>query len=904
MEVNLFKIKLNESAGAPYLANYSVLVIWDTDTNNFKDVAGNSAIQLLDNNDDPISLQTSGPDLSGISTTVTNFGYKFCDGTTLNTFASVLNTFPYAVRSQAPGHFECTAVVCDLTLDPDSTLITDSTGEGQADGEFTVLATSTAGGVIYSLEPITKGGAQASGTFSGLLAGIYTVYIQDAQGCQITTQVEIKEGQSYGVKYRAEYQCIAEGKEDWTGRIDILERGFTGSLTEVNTGKEPITISYTGEGEGKFKTTISSTATIQLDSDTNFKFVELFIGDERKYKVIFYKDYGSGFEIKWQGFILPTEYEEPYTDPGYIVTVTATDGLADLKDQDFGNLSGNLSLIKVIARCLRNTDLNLNIRSAISRFELNHDTDPEDDPLEQTFVDASIYTDKTCDEVLNYVLIPFGARLFQSKNVWWIISIEDTPFTFSYRQFSPIGIYQSNSTYDPRIYSKGATETQRIVWLNQSGKLMVRPGYRDVIIDYNAGLVNNIFFTGRFEPADIVGSFFKGWSLDISGASGATSGIENVSNGDSTGALFIDFQNAQVGGTAYLVSEQKVFAKSENDRIRFSFQYLIYAIRQLPYLRFDWRLKVGTAYLQPNGQWSSSSARHTIYANNFNQFETFEIETRLNTSLVINNTNMEISLGIYGNHPYDASSLAAFAALTTTSLSTGDQRISLDTIGAVNVLRYYRLEEGNDTTSSPDIIRPDDYGGSNQRVWRLQNTINFVSLVNQVNSFLIDNLKVEYFPDGLEPESPVYTGTINSSNKVDLPVNVFHGDLPESRNAIHIFKNYFRLSDGTPTELWSRSTVSESLPLLSILMADYIGQLPNGVKLQMGQYIGDVDLDFINCIIDTMDSDTIYAPMRLDIMDMSGIYNVETWEVLAGIDGEPPPDTAGYSLGYSLGYRS
>lgn len=42
----------------------------------------------------------------------------------------------------------------------------------------------------------------------------------------------------------------------------------------------------------------------------------------------------------------------------------------------------------------------------------------------------------------------------------------------------------------------------------------------------------------------------------------------------------------------------------------------------------------------------------------------------------------------------------------------------LDSDDASNLVRLYRLESGTDAEASPGIIRPDDYSGSNQRIWR------------------------------------------------------------------------------------------------------------------------------------------------------------------------------------------
>ena len=51
-----------------------------------------------------------------------------------------------------------------------------------------------------------------------------------------------------------------------------------------------------------------------------------------------------------------------------------------------------------------------------------------------------------------------------------------------------------------------------------------------------------------------------------------------------------------------------------------------------------------------------------------------------------------------------------------------------------------------------------------------------------------------------------------------LEVDLYNFDCPDVVNAKNMYNNYFKLSDGTPTEKWARSGVAEELPLTHILL--------------------------------------------------------------------------------------
>jgi hypothetical protein len=287
---------------------------------------------------------TEGPNLffgyDGAATLITTSPYwQACDGTVLRKIGTN-NLFPYCTLSYQPGASECAiAPVCDLDIVIDST--TEASGPSTADGEMEVSGTSSNGTIKYALNNpsfnyMSEG--QTSGTFTGLLPGAYTVYAKDAIGCTDSQYFEIKVTEVYNVLLRLEYDDFMQTEGAFVHKTDILERAYTGEVTEICSGATPGRIKYAGDPNDPNLALIPSYMDIELLTETPGQYQFIFEGDDRKYKVIHYVN----DEIYWTGFIQPALYNEPYIFQPFVVTVTATDGLGQLKDEDFVDEYGNL----------------------------------------------------------------------------------------------------------------------------------------------------------------------------------------------------------------------------------------------------------------------------------------------------------------------------------------------------------------------------------------------------------------------------------------------------------------------------------------------------------------------------------------------------------------------------------
>lgn len=890
---NIYRIRIGDVSDVNYPVGYIVYVKWNDSTNNF-------VVHLHDDGDTYVATRTIGPDLSVDDYILVEYNFKFCSGSTLNTFSFNPVTFPYAERIETAGSSECRVKhVCSVQVT--DVVVTNATTSTAADGQAVVTTTGDDSPFYYSLNS-DFASQQTSSTFTGLMPGNYTAYAksQDYPNCVSSKSFTIGFDSDYGVKYRGDFDSAVQSQlPGYSYRVDILQRGYVGPVIEVKTGETPIVINYQGATEDKYKTIIPSKATIQLMSEENFYFIGLFTGDEREYLVKFYINDGGGFDLEWTGYLLQQGYEEDYKAPPYVVTVVATDGLADLSEIEYDEV-GDKSLMRILSSCISQTDLSLNIRSAVNIYEENHDSGAADDPLDQTYVNT-YFVSGTYASVIDDILKPFGARLFQSQGYWWIIRIEDSiASSLAYREFTTAGVYSSNSTESLRTRIEFPDVSNRLCWTGVP-LMRIRAGYKNAKVIHNLGLENNLFYEGRLHIDDFneETGLFNGIGVELSGA-GISTGLQITKNGDSEHCMFIDFSNAGLVSIANVFTENKTI-ESDNfkDKFKLTFDYLVSPQLRCEYVTFDWAISLsgGNYYLE---NFTNHVTYNTIYTSNFFAWQKFEKDIG-----TLNTTSMQILFALSANHPYNgAASLAGLETIDTDLLDAGERRIALDTIDGDLYLRHYTLEFTTDTEFSPDIIKPLDYATSKKK-WMLDITTPFNLLLPNVGFILIDNIRMQFFPEGEDPaETEDYEIVINAKNKENFEVSVNLGDLPDTSNAVHIYKNYFKLADGTPTEFWSRDTISESNKLLQILVIDLAAQNQIGIRLLNGQLVGDVIHRFHNCLIDAFDGDRAFANMGLEIDYLRNIYNVEMIEVKTGDTNEPPADSAGFTTGFSIGFRS
>jgi hypothetical protein len=551
-------------------------------------------------------------------------------------------------------------------------------------------------------------------------------------------------------------------------------------------------------------------------------------------------------------------------------------------DDDDNLLNGSMKLIKVIHHIMKRTGLNLKIRSGVNIFETNHTTTATSDPLDQTYIDVACYREGTepftCWEVLEAILRPFGARIVLSDNQWLIEEIDRAYEGYAYRVFDTSGNYESNSTYDPVIDVKGSAYLDRAAMVDEDQSMEVIPAHGKIEVKSKLNYIGSIV-SGGFEKEDLLspgsevfkigqGIFtseegFRDWTLrQPSGVSGVSFGRIVVSNrGDSSrtglkttkedltksvGAFYYTPGLGDVLGwsgnlrDAYLESSVKPYEYGPGDELKFYFEYSTPARPEYEFMVLRVVLKVGSNYLQQDLTWGAAESIYRSYPAVSNSLQKFELSVPVPTTTVLVDSTVQVRIYFYAKDFYDygtpsitadpADGVAGLKTLVTTGINY-DYRVDIrqeDTInGVTNAFRAFReLRIAAAAEVLPfGAIQAGDYNATtNPRIWwPIKGIIENTNINNRTRGadlkFYIDNVSLDALINGQPPpEEDVINLTISKYINENLEVELYNFDVPDIVNAKNMYNNYFRLSNGTPTALWKRSGIDESLPIQSILL--------------------------------------------------------------------------------------
>lgn len=199
-----------------------------------------------------------------------------------------------------------------------------------------------------------------------------------------------------------------EGKEV---EITIAENGYDGEIISRPVGGHP-TLRMDSNGCVK-----GMSLTIPAECQEDDEYAVLYTTDPFRFKVTLYLNSVVAFE----GFISPELYSAPWIDPPYDVTLTATDGLGELKRIVFQK-DGVQSLKTHIEGLLGSTGLHLPV-SYISRLTSDATT------YEYFFIDTMVSLDhlsgNSCYDVLQAILMSIHATVRQSRGGWLVLRETD-----------------------------------------------------------------------------------------------------------------------------------------------------------------------------------------------------------------------------------------------------------------------------------------------------------------------------------------------------------------------------------------------------------------------------------------------------------------------------------------------
>lgn len=695
------------------------------------------------------------------------------------TYFSPIESFPYwqtKTKSIVDGG------VNDLILTVSS--ITAATNNNN-DGSVTLTASGSNTPFQYKKG---SGVYQDSATFSNLYSGEYVFTCKDSVGNTRSITVNVPSdqipiaGSTHAVKYRGEFYQHRENTsvDGIRHKVEILERDYSGSVTTLTLGSVPVSISVRSEQSDYLGD--AAIITHQLDvsilSTTFREFLELGMGDDYKYMVLYYVDDsagkdGSDYNIRFKGFITPESYQENFGNPPYFASFSASDRLADLQNIGFYEsfilnqqlqpvnvrVKGILNQLNIIDKCLKKTKMNQGYRVAIDMFEESFDATSTDIPLDQAYENCESFYDGSnadnCAEVIQKILKPYGAILLSWDNFWYIVKEEQLKeSSITYVELDTFDdVSRTSDTLSTRILHKTAgsttffrfsgtqtlntTRSIKTISVSSAGKL------RD------SGITNPINNeTASFdEDGNFVG--FDGFELVVNDSIRSLPYREIV--------LFDPFGDRQIllraneitgwslryainynQSNSYIrVSDSLTWRSADELSLGFDIAVTggfgsgyIESTNGAPYYIMKWSLKVGSYYLTTSGEWTLTETINQFFidqkAINNADFTSFKIQNNFRDTASSNQTTEQYELKIYPVSAWDydlqaaskAAAQTALQAVSTTSLNAGTRRILRFTDSGIYYFHYYELRNilGGATSSDLKEVKPDD---STVKLWVL-----------------------------------------------------------------------------------------------------------------------------------------------------------------------------------------
>jgi hypothetical protein len=299
-----------------------------------------------------------------------------------------------------------------------------------------------------------------------------------------------------GVRYRCEWL----DKEDVDLKVDLLQEGYSGAVTSISPAFNTFTIEWNGDRENVLKPVRGAIANFNVQATSAGQFDEFFSAYEKEWQLRFYYD-GS---LYWTGWVMVGEHIEEIAYPPYEVNFKAYD-LGLLQDVYFdATREDDDSMIDVINHALAQTGISQNIKEVVNLYEDSITDGIGVTPLTQINVHQPAYLDDewnglTYYEVLERILMPFNAVLFQDNGVWNIVRVPDVAFEHNYRDIDTSGSVTGSGTEDTFVSS--------FSFLANTPVYMGVKSWKNLNFIYDP-LPNNLIHNGYNENTDVTLSDF------------------------------------------------------------------------------------------------------------------------------------------------------------------------------------------------------------------------------------------------------------------------------------------------------------------------------------------------------------------------------------------------------------
>jgi hypothetical protein len=285
-----------------------------------------------------------------------------------------------------------------------------------------------------------------------------------------------------------------EGTSDIYGKVTVNLRQdlYAGSITYFEgAGRDWINLSIGQGGNDISLAILPSKCSVQFYAMSDFVALELGQDPSFTWQMQVLDTDG---DLIWQGIVLPEEYQENYTNTPYIVSISASDGLEELKTIDYPiTIGGKASLWDHLIDALAFTGQSIHFFESVNIYDVEMDTANSDSPFLQAEVTYESFLKLSekpnCYDVVVAILKPFFARIYQYRG-WRIENIYGKKSSYIEREFDESGVYVTNASVNPVVEIDNDPSDFK-AFLSKSGSLQFHPALNSTEIYFNTARIVN-----------------------------------------------------------------------------------------------------------------------------------------------------------------------------------------------------------------------------------------------------------------------------------------------------------------------------------------------------------------------------------------------------------------------------
>ena len=362
--------------------------------------------------------------------------------------------------------------------------------------------------------------------------------------------------------------------------IKISEKDYVGDIIPLLCTGHPLTFEFTSNSDSIYARIIETQVRIRVWSSENFSLADLYSADSMHFKVDVFYHYDQGISQplpipQFSGYVDCGLYEEPYEDVPYEVTITACCGLKYLQELPYVDSSGlpydgrqkeSDIIFQIIEKIGRSR-----FGELINIYEESMDDGEGDSPIEQVSIDNDVFRGMTCYDVLDMIMIKWGATIRQLTDTYYIYRAVEMAKggTVYSRLFPAPGQALASGGWEPLRNISRRSKLSHMRQVPGGVQMIVAPARR-IALKHDYGYKDSWIDNWDFREAsyDYANSVWQFWSK---GAGWAKFTVP----GEAEGAVFQNHSLPPGGATIWLSQTFARHAISSNDIIVFSFDYIV-----------------------------------------------------------------------------------------------------------------------------------------------------------------------------------------------------------------------------------------------------------------------------------------------------------------------------------------